>query len=121
VKEIFIACEASHSYSNGVILVPVHPLECVVSRIMHHAPIAQTVKQTIQLFRKRYTKRDGHAAVDTCCGLVNMYQTHHQPSVISGETYQKIEGSVKPISGTRCMKSGFNGGVRLVSADQSIA
>jgi hypothetical protein len=35
-----------------------------------------------------------------CCGLFNVYRTHHQPSVTSGETYQKIEGSMKPISGT---------------------
>jgi hypothetical protein len=61
-------------------------------------------------------RRDSRATIDTCCGLVNVYQTHHQPSVTSGETCQNIEGSVKPISRTRCMKSGFNGGVRSVSS-----
>jgi hypothetical protein len=42
-------------------------------------------------------------------------------SATSSETYQKIEDSVKPISGTRCMKSGFNGGVRSVSINQSVS
>jgi hypothetical protein len=32
------------------------------------------------------------------CGFINVYQTHHQPSMTSGKTCQKIEGSVKPIS-----------------------
>jgi hypothetical protein len=50
-----------------------------------------------------------------------VYQIHHQPSVASGETYQKIEDSMKPINGTRCMKSGLNEGVRSVSVDQSVA
>jgi hypothetical protein len=27
-----------------------------------------------------------------------VYRTHHQPSVTSSETYQKIEDSVKPIN-----------------------
>jgi hypothetical protein len=37
-------------------------------------------------------RRDSRAAIDTCCVLINVYRTHHQPSVASGETYQKIEG-----------------------------
>jgi hypothetical protein len=41
--------------------------------------------------------------------------------VTSGETCQKIEDSVKLISGTRCMKYSFNGGVQSVSADQPVA
>jgi hypothetical protein len=70
-------------------------------------------------FSEKGTQRcGGHAAIDACCGLVNVYRTHHQPNVTSGETYQKIEGNIKPISGTRCMKSGPNEGVRSVSADQ---
>jgi hypothetical protein len=39
-----------------VLLTPTHPLKCVVSRIMHHASVTQMVKQTVQLFRKRYTE-----------------------------------------------------------------
>jgi hypothetical protein len=38
----------------GVFLTPAHPLKCVASRIMHRAPVIQTVKQTDQLFRKMY-------------------------------------------------------------------
>jgi hypothetical protein len=37
-----------------VFLTPAHPIKCVASRIMHRAPVIQTVKQTDQLFRKRY-------------------------------------------------------------------
>jgi hypothetical protein len=73
-------------------------------------------------FSEKDTQRhNGHAAINTCYGLINVYQTHHQPSMTLGETYQKIESSVKLISETQCMKSGFNGDVRLVSADQPIA
>jgi hypothetical protein len=50
-----------------------------------------------------------------------VYRTYHQHSVTSGEACQKIEGVVKPISRTRCMKSDFNGGVQSVSVDQSVA
>jgi hypothetical protein len=66
-------------------------------------------------------RRDGRATCDTCCGLVSVYQTHQQHSVTLGETYQKIEDSVKLINGTQCMKSVFNGGVRSVSADQPVS
>jgi hypothetical protein len=40
----------------NVLLTSTHPLNCVASRIVHHAPVIQTVKQTVQLFRKRYTE-----------------------------------------------------------------
>jgi hypothetical protein len=50
-----------------------------------------------------------------------VYQTYHHPNVTPGETYQKIAGSVKPISETRCMKSGFKRGIQSVSADQLVA
>jgi hypothetical protein len=56
-------------------------------------------------------RRNGRAAIDTCCGFINVYRTHYQSNVTLGGTYQKIEGSVKPISGTRCMESCFSGGV----------
>jgi hypothetical protein len=51
---------------------------------VHHVPVAQTVKQTVQLFRKKCTQR----------------REDYQLSVTLGETYQKIEGSVKPINET---------------------
>jgi hypothetical protein len=47
MKEIFIAREASYSYSNGVILVPARPLKCVILRTVHHASVAQMVKQIV--------------------------------------------------------------------------
>jgi hypothetical protein len=73
-------------------------------------------------FLEKGTQRcDDRATDDTCCGLVNGYRTHHQPSVTLGETYQKIEGGAKPINGTRCVKFGFNGGVQPVSVDQPIS
>jgi hypothetical protein len=37
-----------------VLSTPTHPLKCVASRIVHHVPIIQMVKQTVQLFRKKY-------------------------------------------------------------------
>jgi hypothetical protein len=45
-------------------------------------------------------RRDSRAAINTCYELINVYRTHHQPNETSGETYQKIEDSMKPISGT---------------------
>jgi hypothetical protein len=42
--------------------------------------------------------------------IINVYQTHHQPSVTSDETFQKKD-SVKSISETRRMKPKFNGGI----------
>jgi hypothetical protein len=78
------------------------------------------IRQSSKLsnFSEKGTQRhDGRTAIDMYYRLINVYRTHHQPSVTSGETCQKIEGSMKPISETRCMKSGFNGGVRLVSVD----
>jgi hypothetical protein len=44
-NEIFIAHEASHSYSMYVILVPACPL--VVRHFENHATVDQTVKQII--------------------------------------------------------------------------
>jgi hypothetical protein len=38
----------------GLVLVPARPLECIILRTVHHAPVAQTVKQTVQLLSKRY-------------------------------------------------------------------
>jgi hypothetical protein len=40
----------------GVLLVHMHPLKCVALRTVHHALVIQTVKQTVQLFSKRYTE-----------------------------------------------------------------
>jgi hypothetical protein len=37
-----------------IIVAVINPIKCVASRIMHRAPVIQTVKQTDQLFRKRY-------------------------------------------------------------------
>jgi hypothetical protein len=50
MKEIFIAHEVSRDYSNVRVMVPARPLECVILRIVHHAHVIQTVKQTVQLF-----------------------------------------------------------------------
>jgi hypothetical protein len=40
----------------GIISVHVPPLKCAILRIVQCAPVVQAVKQTIQLFRKRYTE-----------------------------------------------------------------
>jgi hypothetical protein len=39
----------------GILLALAHSLKCVISRTVHHASVIQTVKQTVQLFRERYT------------------------------------------------------------------
>jgi hypothetical protein len=35
-------------------------------------------------FKKKVHRDDGHAVIDTCGGLINVYQTHHQPGMASG-------------------------------------
>jgi hypothetical protein len=102
----------------GVLSIPTHPLECVVS-IVHR--LSRRSSKVSNFSEKGTQKHDGRAVGDTCYALINVYQTHHQPSVISDETYQKIEDSLNPISGTRCMKVGFNGCVRSVSVDQPLS
>jgi hypothetical protein len=73
--------------TKGVLSTPAHPLKCVVLRIVHRELVIQAVKQIVQLFRKKVHKRcDGRATLDTCCRLINVYQTHHQPSVASGRS-----------------------------------
>jgi hypothetical protein len=80
------------------------------------------VKQTIQLFRKGTQRRDGRAAIDTCIADSSMCIEHiinpvrHRMKLIRR---LKIEGRVKPNSGTQCMKSGLNESVRSVNADQA--
>jgi hypothetical protein len=40
----------------GILLTPVNPLKSIALRTVHHVPVIQTVKQMVQLFRKRYTE-----------------------------------------------------------------
>jgi hypothetical protein len=40
----------------GVLLVYAHPLKCIASRTVLPALVIQMVKQTVQLFRERYTE-----------------------------------------------------------------
>jgi hypothetical protein len=56
MKEIFIAVKHRSAIVMGIVLIPARSLVHVALKIMHHAPIVQTVKQTIQLFRERYTE-----------------------------------------------------------------
>jgi hypothetical protein len=53
---VFIAMEHRNATVTCVLLTPAHPLECVASRIVHHAPVIQTVKKMIQLFKERCTE-----------------------------------------------------------------
>jgi hypothetical protein len=100
----------------GIILIPVRPLARVVMKIVHCASVIQADKQIVQLFRENI-HRDVTVVQQRTRRLVIVYLIYHQPSMASGKDYQKIEGSVKPIRGTQCMKSGFNRGVRSVNAD----
>jgi hypothetical protein len=107
-KEIFIAREASRGYSNGshfgfhAHLSASFRELCIVRRLSRRS------SKPSNFLEKGTLRCDGRAAIDPCCGLINVYQTHHQPNMTSDETYQKIEGSMKPINRTRCMKYGFN-------------
>jgi hypothetical protein len=40
----------------GVISIPVRPLKRAILKIVHCAPVIQTVKQIIQFFIERYTE-----------------------------------------------------------------
>jgi hypothetical protein len=37
-----------------VISIPVHPLEYIISRTVHHVSVIHTIKQNIKLYRERY-------------------------------------------------------------------
>jgi hypothetical protein len=50
-----------------------------------------------------------------------VYRIYHQPNESSGKDYQKIEGSMKQIRRTQCIKSGSSRGVPSVSFDRSVA
>jgi hypothetical protein len=84
----FITQEASHCYSMGAVSVPPLAFISVSLRTVCHAPVIQTVKQTVQLVRKSTHRRDSHAVFNTCCGLVKVYITHHQPTAALGKARQ---------------------------------
>jgi hypothetical protein len=86
---------------------------------MHQLP--RRSSKLSNFLEKGAQRCDSCAAIDTCYRLINVYETHHQPNVTSGETCQKIEDSVKPFGGTRCMKPSFHEGVRSLIDDQPIA
>jgi hypothetical protein len=69
----------------GVILVPALPFECIMRRLSRRSS-----KQS-NFSEKCTQKCDNRTTIDMCYRLVNVYQIHHQPSVTSSETYQKIE------------------------------
>jgi hypothetical protein len=108
-----------------VISISSHPLKCVVSRTACHTPVIQTVKHHVRLFRKKGTQRcDGHAAINKCVTDSSICIKHIINPIQHRERLVrklKTEGSVKPNSGIRCMKSGLNGVVRSVNADRSVA
>jgi hypothetical protein len=54
----------------GTVSFPMLVINSGALRIVRHAPVIQTVKQTVQLSRKSTQRRDDCAAFDTCCGLV---------------------------------------------------
>jgi hypothetical protein len=56
MNEIFIAIKCLMATVMNVILIPACPLMRVVLKNIHHTLVIQMVKQTIQLFRERYTQ-----------------------------------------------------------------
>jgi hypothetical protein len=100
-KEILIAREASCGYSNGRHFSFHAPTQvCHFENRASCTGYSDSQANCPAFQRKVHRRRGVRAANGMCCGLFNVYRTHHQPSVTSGETYQKIEGSMKPISGT---------------------
>jgi hypothetical protein len=82
--EIFIANEASCRYSNGRRFDSSAPTQARHFKSRASCvgyPDGQASCSTFQ--RKVHRRHDGCAAVDTYYGLVNVYQTHHQPNVAS--------------------------------------
>jgi hypothetical protein len=64
------------------------------SVIQRELNIGDLSRQSSKLsnFSEKGTQRcDGCASINTCCGLVNVYRAHHQPSAASGKTCQKTE------------------------------
>jgi hypothetical protein len=123
-KGVFIACEASHGYSSGR-----HFGSRAPTRVCHFEnralwagyPDGQANYPTFQ----RNVHRDvmvvqllTHVTDSSMCIKHIINPVRHQVKLIRR---MKIEGSVKPISGTRCMKSGLNGVVWSVSANQLVA
>jgi hypothetical protein len=85
MRGVFIACEASCYYSNGRHFGPCAPTQgCHFDNRASCAgyPGDQANRPTFQ--RKLHRRRDSCATDNICCRLVNVYRTHHQPSVASG-------------------------------------
>jgi hypothetical protein len=87
-KEISIAWGRHTATVIGVISFPMLATNDDILRTVHHALIIQAVKQTVQLPRKSAHRRDSHATFNTCSGLVKVYRTYHEPTVVSGKTCQ---------------------------------
>jgi hypothetical protein len=54
MKEIFIVVKHHDATVMNVISIPMCPLAHITLKIVYCAPVVQTVKQTVQLFRERY-------------------------------------------------------------------
>jgi hypothetical protein len=103
MKQIFIVGEALRRYTNG------HRLSRRSSKLFN-------------FLEKGTQRRDGRATIDMCIVDLLMCIKHiinplqHRLKIIRR---LRIEGSMKPIRKSQCIKSGFNGGVRSVNADRS--
>jgi hypothetical protein len=88
--EIFMANEVSHRYNNerrfdSSTLTQARHFENRASCVGY--PDGQANCSTFQ--KKVHRRRDGRATVDMCCRLINVYQTHYQPSVASERSRSK--------------------------------
>jgi hypothetical protein len=88
MKEIFIVWGHHAAIVMGVVMFPVLAINSDVLKTVHHAPVIQTVKQTIQLPRESTQRRDSHIVFNTCYGLIKVYSTYHQPTAASGKAHQ---------------------------------
>jgi hypothetical protein len=88
---VFIAQEASRRYSNRRTFDSrrLTQVRCFMNRAsLHESCIIRRLSRRPSKqfsFSEKGTQRcDGRKAVDMCHGLVNVYRTHHQPSMTSG-------------------------------------
>jgi hypothetical protein len=56
MKGIFITVKLRHATILGVVSILARPLVHIALKTVHRVPVIQMVKQTVQLFKERYTE-----------------------------------------------------------------
>jgi hypothetical protein len=72
----------------GIVSFPTLAINSDASRTLRQAPVIQAIEQTVQLLRKGTQRCDDRTAFDTCCELIKVCRTYHQPTAASGKACQ---------------------------------